>query len=88
MGYKEGVMTRSVQMVIRFTPEEARHIREIVKANSGTVSEFVRTCVNTALAQQGDPEATQMLITMFDKGMRDVVEKRVQAELARRKKRA
>lgn len=80
-------MPRTERITIRFTPEEARHIREIVKANSGTVNEFVRTCVNTALAQAGDPEATEMLITMFDKGMRELVEKRVQAELLRRKKR-
>lgn len=79
---------KNVFINVRFTAQEARHLREVVKANSGTVSEFVRTCVNTALAQAGDPEATEMLITMFDKGMRELVERRVQAELVRRKKRA
>lgn len=79
-------MTRSVQIVIRFTPEEARHIREVVKANSGTVSEFVRMCVNTQLAQVGDPQGMELLTGMLAKGMRELVEKRVQAAMKGKKR--
>jgi len=70
-------MTKSVHVMVRFTPQEAKHIRAIVKANSGTISEFVRMCVNTSLAQQGDPEAYDMLTKMVSEGMRKVVDLKV-----------
>jgi len=70
-------MPKTVIIGIRFTPKEAAHIRAIVKANSGTVSEFVRMCVNTGLAQQGDPEAAKLLTEMLEKGMRKFVQLKV-----------
>lgn len=79
-------MARTVNIVVRFTPEEAAHIREVVEANSGTVSEFIRTCVNAELARAGDPEAYKMLTEMFEKGMRQVVAARVRAEIVKEKK--
>ena len=74
-------MARTVQVAIRFTPDEIKHIRAIVKANSGTVSEFVRTCVNTSLAQQGDPEALKLLEKMFAEGMRKMIDLKVKAAI-------
>jgi hypothetical protein len=78
--------TRSVKVMVRFTPEEIKHIREIVKANTGTVSEFVRTCVNTQLAQAGDPKALEMLTAMFTKGMDHLVRVKIQAAIDEEKK--
>lgn len=76
---------RTEMINVRFTVEELNHIREIVKANTGTISEFVRTCVNTSLAQAGDPEATKMLEAMFQAGMQDFVNRRVKEEVAKAK---
>lgn len=70
-------MAKTAQIICRFTPKEAAHIRSIVKANGGTVSEFVRMCVNTGLAQQGDPAAYEMLTEMISKGIKKVVELKV-----------
>lgn len=74
-------MGKTVTIGVRFTPKEAAHIRAIVKANSGTISEFVRMCVNTGLAQQGDPEAFQMLSEMLSEGMKKVVALKVKAAM-------
>lgn len=79
---------RGVRLQVVFSRAEAKHIREIVKANKGNVSEFIRTCVNTQLAQVGDPEAMELLTAMFEKGMKEVVERRVKAEMDKVKKRA
>jgi len=70
-------MSKSVKIQCRFTPKEAAHIRAIVKENSGTISEFIRMCVNTSLAQQGDPEAYEMLSEMLAQGVRKVIELKV-----------
>lgn len=70
-------MTKSVHVMVRFTPEEAGHIRAIVKANTGTISEFVRACVLGALAREGDPESTRMLSILLEKGLHKAIERRV-----------
>lgn len=78
-------MARTVHVMVRFTPAEAKHIRAIVKANGGTISEFIRTCVNTSLAQQGDPEALKLLEQMFSEGMRKMISLKVDAALKGKK---
>ena len=70
-------MSRKRTIGVRFTEEETRHILAIVKENKGTISEFVRMCVNTQLAQEGDPEATKLLSAMFEKGIQRTIELRV-----------
>lgn len=77
---------KSIQVQVRFRPEEIQHIRDIVKANSGTVSEFIRTCVNAELARAGDPKAMEMLTAMFEKGMNELVQRRIAAAIAEEKK--
>ena len=77
---------RTAQIMVRFTPEEEKHIRAIVKENKGSVSEFIRTCVNTQLAQAGDPEALELLTAMFTKGMDRLVQTKIQAAIAEEKK--
>ena len=82
-------MNKSERIIVRFTHEEADHIRRIVKANTGTISEFVRTCVLGALAREGDPESTKLLAALFEKGLHKAVERRVKVAIAEeRKKRA
>jgi hypothetical protein len=80
-----GKMTRTKHVMVRFTPQEYAHIHSIVKANTGTVSEFVRMCVNTSLAQQGDPEAYDMLTKMLSEGMQKVVALKVKAAMKGKK---
>ncbi len=77
---------RSEKVMVRFTTEEVKHIREVVKASRGTVSEFVRTCVNTQLAQAGDPKAIELLTEMFSRGMDQFVQTKIQAAIAEEKK--
>lgn len=72
---------RSVQLMVRFTPGEARHVREIVRANSGTVSDFIRVCVTGALAREGDPIAAEMLGAIFEKGLQKAITRRVKQAL-------
>lgn len=79
-------MARTAMVMVRFTPRELAHIRSIVKANSGTVSEFIRMCVNTSLAQQGDPEAAKMLTEMIEQGMKKFVQLKVRQAVADAKK--
>lgn len=75
---------KNKRITIRFTPEEFRVIRQYVKDNTGSTSEFVRYCVNTQMAQAGDPEGMELLAKMISKGIRQTVENRVQAELKKR----
>lgn len=77
---------KTVQVMVRLTPEEAKHVREIVKANSGTVSDFVRMCINTQLAQTGDPQGVEFLARQVEQGLRQLLEKRVEAALRERQK--
>ena len=70
-------MIKSASFKVRFSPDEAAKVREIVKENRGTISEFVRMCVNAQLAQEGDPEATKLLSAMFEKGIQRTIELRV-----------
>lgn len=81
-------MSKSAVINVRFTPEEADHIRAIVKVNSGSISEFIRLCVNRALAEEGDPEAVKMLGAMMEKGILQLVERRVKAAIREERKKS
>lgn len=74
-------MGKTVTIGVRFTPAEAKNIRAIVKASGGTISEFVRTCVNTSMAQQGDPEALKLLEKMFSEGVQKMISLKVKAAM-------
>lgn len=66
--------------MVRFTPGEHKRVREIVKANTGTMSEFIRTCVNRELAIAGDPKGMELLMQMFEPGIKEMLKRAVEAE--------
>lgn len=81
-------MKKNVFINVRFTADEAAHIRRIVKANTGTVSEFVRACVLGALAREGDPDSTRMLAALFEKGLHKAIQRRVRSAIAEERKKS
>jgi hypothetical protein len=85
MGGKMRKQARTKILVVRVTVREEKRIKEIVKANSGTVSEFVRVCINSQLAQSGDPESMKNLSMMFERGISEFVQTRVKTEIERAK---
>jgi len=70
---------------VRVTPEEYKQIEKVVRETGGTISEFMRVCLNRELALQGDPEGAKLLISMFTKGMQETLKRRVMAEMKRAK---
>lgn len=88
MGYKGSVECRSKQIMIRIRPSEHKRLRAAAKETKTPVSEFVRACIIRELAMNLDPVAIEALRETFDKGMREVVGKIVDAAIEERKKRA
>jgi len=79
-------MARTAMVMVRFTPRELAHIRSVVKASGGTASEFIRMCVSTSMAQQGDPVAAKMLTEMLEQGMNKFIQLKVRQVAADAKK--
>lgn len=88
MGYKGSVEQKTKQIMIRIRPSEHKRLRAAAKEMKCPVSEFVRACINRELAMSLDPVAIEALRDTFDKGMREVVGKIVDAAIEERKKKA
>ena len=71
---------RTRPVAVRFLPREIKEIRKEAKERGGTLSDFIRFCVNTQLAQGGDKVREKLLVDMIFEGMKKMVARMVEHE--------
>jgi hypothetical protein len=85
MAYKEGVETKTERVVVRVRPSEKKRLMAACREMRVNESEYVRACINRELAMSLDPAAIEALRKTFEKGMREVVGKIVDAAIEEKK---